>query len=158
MAVAKSKPILRRRHRHQASSSRQGRGSCLSLTELLTSPLYILDLGISSLLWLHTMLFQLSLYGVYISLFVFCHATGRVIRRRKMVIFKVIHVNNSGMTHKLERTECRARSKVSVKRSEQQGAVHMSRPVVRKEISDRDYSREDESGYLTDSDRELETD
>ena len=76
-----------------------------------------------------------------------------------MVIFKVIHVNNSGMTHKLERTECRARSKVSVKRSEQQGAVHMmSRPVVRKEISDRDYSREDESGYLTDSDRELETD
>ena len=78
--------------------------------------------------------------------------------KRKMVIFKVIHVNNSGMTHKLERTECRARSKVSVKRSEQQGAVPVSRPVVRKEISDRDYSREDESGYLTDSDRELETD
>ena len=73
-----------------------------------------------------------------------------------MVDIKFICLDNLGMTHKLERTEHRARSKVSVRRSGQQGAV--SRPVVRKEISDRDYCREDESGYLTDSDRELETD
>ena len=81
MVVAKSKPILRRRHRHQSRSPVrvQSQRSCLSLTDLLTSPLYILDLVISSLLWLHTMLFQLSLYGVYIGLFVFCHATGQTI-------------------------------------------------------------------------------
>ena len=60
------------------------------------------------------------------------------------------------MTHKLERTDVRARSEVGVQRSGQQDAV--SRPVVRKEISEKYYSREDESGYLTDSDRELETD
>ena len=60
------------------------------------------------------------------------------------------------MTHKLERTDVRATSEVRVKRSGQQEAV--SRQVVRKEISEKYYSREDESGYLTDSDRELETD
>ena len=60
------------------------------------------------------------------------------------------------MTHKLERTDVRAKSEGRVKRSGQQEAV--SRQVVRKELSEKYYSREDESGYLTDSDRELETD
>ena len=152
MAVAKSKPILRRRHRHQSRSSPRVQSQCLSLTDLLTSPLYILDLVISSLLWLHTMLFQLSLYGVYIGLFVFCHATGQIDFSNDGLI--LIHI--SGMTHKLERTDVRAKSEVSVKRRGKQDAV--SRPVVRKEISEKYYSREDESGYLTDSDRELETD
>ena len=78
MAVVKSKPILRRRHRltHHSAHHIQIRRSCLSLADLATSPLFILDLVISSLFWLHTMLFQLTLYGVYIGLFVFCHATG----------------------------------------------------------------------------------
>ena len=150
MAVAKSKPILRRRHRHQSRSSPRVQSQCLTLTDLLTSPLYILDLVISSLLWLHTMLFQLSLYGVYIGLFVFCHATGQIDFSNDGLI--LIHI--SGMTHKLERTDVRARSEV--KRSGQKDTA--SRPVVRKEISEKYYSREDESGYLTDSDRELETD
>ena len=97
------------------------------------------------------MLFQLSLYGVYIGLFVFCHATGQMITYDGLIL---IHI--SGMTHKLERTDVRAKSEVSVKRRGKQDAV--SRPVVRKEISEKYYSREDESGYLTDSDRELETD
>ena len=48
MAVAKSKPILRRRHRHQSRSSPRVKSQCLSLSDLLTSPLYILDLVISS--------------------------------------------------------------------------------------------------------------
>ena len=60
------------------------------------------------------------------------------------------------MTHKLERTDVRAKREGKVKRSGQQDAV--PRQVVRKEISEKYYSREDESGYLTDSDRELETD
>ena len=57
----------------------------MGLTDLLTLPLFILDLGVSSMFWLHTMLFQLSLYGVYIGLFVYCHATGM------SVIYKVSH-------------------------------------------------------------------
>ena len=65
-------------------------------------------------------------------------------------------MNISGMTHKLERTDVRAKREGKVKRSGQQDAV--PRQVVRKEISEKYYSREDESGYLTDSDRELETD
>ena len=60
------------------------------------------------------------------------------------------------MTHKLERTEVQERSEASVNRRRQRPAV--PRQVVREEILEKDYSREDESGYLTDSDRELETD
>ena len=95
------------------------------------------------------MLFPLPLYGVHIGLFVFCHATGQMITYDGLIL---IHI--SGMTHKLERTDVRARSEV--KRSGQKDTV--SRQVVKKEISEKYYSREDESGYLTDSDRELETD
>ena len=43
---------------------------------LVLSPLLTLDLLLSSGLWLHTMMFQLTMYGVYIGLFIFCHATG----------------------------------------------------------------------------------
>ena len=57
------------------------------------------------------------------------------------------------MTHKLERTEVQ---EVRVTRRRQRPVV--PRQVVREEIPEKDYSREDESGYLTDSDRELETD
>ena len=57
------------------------------------------------------------------------------------------------MTHKLERTEVQ---EVRVNRRRQRPTV--PRQVVREEIPEKDYSREDESGYLTDSDRELETD
>ena len=60
------------------------------------------------------------------------------------------------MTHKLERTEVQGRSEVRVERRRQRPPV--PRQVVREEIPEKDYSREDESGYLTDSDRELETD
>ena len=60
------------------------------------------------------------------------------------------------MTHKLERTEAQGRSEDSVNRRRQRPTVPIQ--VVREEISEKDYSREDESGYLTDSDRELETD
>ena len=52
---------------------------------MLASPLVVMDFSVSSLLWLHTMVFQLTMYGVYLGLFVFCHATG--------------------LTHKLERTQ-----------------------------------------------------
>ena len=90
MAVVKSKPILRRRHRltHHSAHHIQNRRSCLSLADLATSPLFMLDLVISSLFWLHTMLFQLTLYGVYIGLFVFCHATGA----ESAVKFRVIYL------------------------------------------------------------------
>ena len=43
---------------------------------LALSPLLALDLLLSSLLWLHTMIYQLTMYGVYVGLFIFCHATG----------------------------------------------------------------------------------
>ena len=43
---------------------------------LALSPLLVLDVSLSSLLWLHTMIYQLTMYGVYIGLFIFCHATG----------------------------------------------------------------------------------
>ena len=43
---------------------------------LALSPLLALDLLLSSLLWLHTMVYQLTMYGVYVGLFIFCHATG----------------------------------------------------------------------------------
>ena len=43
---------------------------------LAWSPLLVLDLFLSSSLWLHTMIYQLTMYGVYVGLFIFCHATG----------------------------------------------------------------------------------
>ena len=43
---------------------------------LAVSPLLALDVVLSSALWLHTMMFQLTMYCVYIGLFIFCHATG----------------------------------------------------------------------------------
>ena len=55
------------------------------MASVLASPLVVMDFSVSSLLWLHTMVFQLTMYGVYLGLFVFCHATG--------------------LTHKLERPE-----------------------------------------------------
>ena len=51
----------------------------------------LVDLSVSGLLWLHTMVYQLTMYGVYLGLFVFCHATG--------------------LTHKLERTQTSAAAK-----------------------------------------------
>ena len=58
------------------------------------------------------------------------------------------------MTHKLERTEVQTRSRIRVR--DQKPVV--SRQEVSDEITEKDYSREDESGYLADSDRELEMD
>ena len=76
------------RRKSKRSSSLKVKTSCsprwLVYTVLL-SPLLLVDLLLSSLLWLHTMVYQVTMYGVYIGLFVFCHATG--------------------LTHKLERTQ-----------------------------------------------------
>lgn len=77
-----------RRKTKRSSSLRTATDSCSNLSlalSLLVSPFLLVDLSVSGLLWLHTMVYQLTMYGVYLGLFVFCHATG--------------------LTHKLERTQ-----------------------------------------------------
>ena len=69
------------------------------------------------------------------------------------------------MTHKLEKPEAPIRSQVRERRRRPVTRVEVKEEQVDfqgvKEVEDNkevDYSKDDESGYLTDSDRELETD
>ena len=69
------------------------------------------------------------------------------------------------MTHKLEKPEAPIRSQVRERRRRPVTRVEVKEEQVDvlgvKEVEDDkevDYSKDDESGYLTDSDRELETD
>ena len=69
------------------------------------------------------------------------------------------------MTHKLEKPEAPIRSRVRERRRRPVTRVEVKEEQVDvlgvKEVEDDkevDYSKDDESGYLTDSDRELETD
>ena len=69
------------------------------------------------------------------------------------------------MTHKLEKPEAPIRSQVRERRRRPVSRVEVKEEQVDvlglKEVEDDkevDYSKDDESGYLTDSDRELETD
>ena len=68
MVVARSKPFIRRRHktRHQVDKSSS---HYHNLHTILMSPVLAIDLCISSILWLQTMVFQFSLYGLYLGLF-----------------------------------------------------------------------------------------
>ena len=86
-AELKTAKYIRRKSK-RSSSLRTATDSCSNLSlalSLLVSPFLLVDLSVSGLLWLHTMVYQLTMYGVYLGLFVFCHATG--------------------LTHKLERTQ-----------------------------------------------------
>ena len=134
MVVAKSKPFIRRRHRsrHQLDKSSS---HCHNLHAILMSPVLALDYCISTMLWLHTMMFQFSLYGLYLALYLFCHATGH--------------------THKLERSEEERLKDGSITSSCSNGVRRTRRKrsstdQVRKE----DYGQENDSGYLSDSDPE----
>ena len=114
-AQLKTAKYIRRKSKRNVSPRAEADWSsslCL-VWSLAVSPLVMMDLGVSGLLWLHTMLYHLTMYGVYLGLFVFCHATG--------------------LTHKLERTQ----PDQAVKAVELKG------------LEDR---REDESGYLSDTD------
>ena len=114
-AQLKTAKYIRRKSKRNVSVKAEADPSfslCL-MSSLAVSPLVMVDLSLSSLFWLHTMLYQLTMYGVYLGLFVFCHATG--------------------LTHKLERTQ-------------QEQALEA---VELKGLEDR---REDESGYLSDTD------
>merc|ERR1719305_2012802 len=84
-AELKTAKYIRRKSKRNSNSKVQTNSSPFLwlIHTLAASPLLALDLLVSSALWLHTMIFQLTMYGVYIGLFIFCHATG--------------------MTHKLER-------------------------------------------------------
>ena len=69
------------------------------------------------------------------------------------------------MTHKLEKPEAPIRSQIRERRRRPVTKVEVKEEQVEvqvvKEVEDDkevDYSKDDESGYLTDSDRELETD
>ena len=69
------------------------------------------------------------------------------------------------MTHKLEKPEAPIRSQIRERRRRPVTRVEVKEEQVEvqvvKEVEDDkevDYSKDDESGYLTDSDRELETD
>ena len=69
------------------------------------------------------------------------------------------------MTHKLEKPEAPIRSQFRERRRRPVTRVEVKEEQVEvqvvKEVEDDkevDYSKDDESGYLTDSDRELETD
>ena len=114
-AQLKTAKYIRRKSKRNISVKAEADPSlslCL-MSSLAVSPLVMVDLSLSSLFWLHTMLYQLTMYGVYLGLFVFCHATG--------------------LTHKLERTQ----------QEQTLEAVEL------KGLEDR---REDESGYLSDTD------
>ena len=114
-AQLKTAKYIRRKSKRYVSVKAEADPSfslCL-MSSLAVSPLVMVDLSLSSLFWLHTMLYQLTMYGVYLGLFVFCHATG--------------------LTHKLERTQ----------QEQTLEAVEL------KGLEDR---REDESGYLSDTD------
>ena len=113
-AQLKTAKYIRRKSKRNVSVKAEADPSfslCL-MSSLAVSPLVMVDLSLSSLFWLHTMLYQLTMYGVYLGLFVFCHATG--------------------LTHKLERTQ-----------------PEVVETVELKGLEDR---REDESGYLSDTD------
>ena len=64
MAVARSKPILRRRHRLHHRQPRP-EGDAVTVTATLTAvalcPLVTADLVISSALWLYTMVYQVRI-------------------------------------------------------------------------------------------------
>ena len=144
MVLSKTKPIVTRRQRRSqlnrtlhSTSDHSLHSLCRSL---LWSPLLAADLAVSSLLWLHTMVFQLSLYGVYLGLFVFCHATGH--------------------THKLERSEHERQvyNKTRETKHVSSETLRVSAPqITSDQVSDDKHDvdmSQDESGYLTDSDRE----
>ena len=69
------------------------------------------------------------------------------------------------MTHKLEKPEAPIRSQIRERRRRPVTKVEVKEEQVEvqgvkevEDIKEVDYSKDDESGYLTDSDRELETD
>ena len=69
------------------------------------------------------------------------------------------------MTHKLEKPEAPIRSQIRERRRRPVTRVEVKEEQVEvqgvkevEDIKEVDYSKDDESGYLTDSDRELETD
>ena len=64
MAVARSKPILRRRHRLHHRQPRPEDGAVTvtaTLTAVALCPLVTADLVISSALWLYTMVYQVRI-------------------------------------------------------------------------------------------------
>ena len=87
MAITRRKSCISRRSRIMLRDDQNALKNRRMMINLFLFPLIILDVCVSSLLWLHTMIFQLSLYAVYFVLFILCHATGN--------------------THKLERSERR---------------------------------------------------
>ena len=87
MAITRRKSFISRRRRIISRDDQNALKNRRMIINLFLFPLIILDVCVSSLLWLHTMIFQLSLYAVYFVLFILCHATGN--------------------THKLERSERR---------------------------------------------------
>ena len=99
---------------------------------LALSPLLTLDLLLSSLLWLHTMVYQLTMYGVYLGLFIFCHATGE--DTEDSYSFNATFISFSGLTHKLERTP------------------PQSEVMAEPDCDTGEEGTENESGYLSDSD------
>ena len=114
-AQLKTAKYIRRKSKRNISVKAEADPSlslCL-MSSLAVSPLVMVDLSLSSLFWLHTMLYQLTMYGVYLGLFVFCHATG--------------------LTHKLERTQ-------------------QEQTLEAVELKGLEGRREDESGYLSDTD------
>ena len=69
------------------------------------------------------------------------------------------------MTHKLEKPEAPIRSQIRERRRRPVSKVEVKEEQVEvqgvnevEDVKEIDYSKDDESGYLTDSDRELETD
>ena len=100
-AELKTAKYIRRKSKRNSTPKVQTNSSPFRwlIHTLASSPLVALDLLLSSTLWLHTMVFQLTMYCVYIGLFFVCHATGED--------FHVTAVSTlvflTGMTHKLER-------------------------------------------------------
>ena len=134
MVVVRSKPFIRRRHksRHQVDKSSS---HYHNLHTILMSPFLAIDLCVSSILWLQTMMFQFSLYGLYLGLFLFCHATG--------------------YTHKLERSEEERLKEGSITASCANGVRRIRRKRSSTDpVRKGDYGQENDSGYLSDSEPE----
>ena len=85
--------------------------------------LIIVDLMVNIFLFIYAMAFQFSVYGIYLGLFIVCHATGNL--------------------HKLEKTEVNPPTKRLKKKTKKIDVGRFKVEVVR---------GEDESGYLTDLD------
>ena len=103
-AELKTAKYIRRKSKRNSNSKVQTNSSPFLwlIHTLAASPLLALDLLVSSALWLHTMIFQLTMYGVYIGLFIFCHATGEDCSVIVNCVFYVLNL------HHLDRNDSQA--------------------------------------------------